>query len=134
MDKILSFVVNSDNKLLLLKGSSNDPQFHKSFWYVVTGGCENTDKDFFDTVKREVMEETNLVVNNIIDLDWFFEYVSLGNNCIEHAFISYVDNNLVKLNEESIDFCWCSLDEFIDKVNWFYDKNELRDRLSKYVK
>lgn len=132
MNKILSFVVNSDNKLLLLKGSSDDPQFHKSFWYVVTGGCEDIDKDLFDTVKREVMEETGLVVKRIIDLDWFFEYESLGDNCIEYAFISYVDSDIVRLNEESLDFCWCNFNEFIDKINWFYNKKELREKLLEY--
>lgn len=39
MDKIFTFVVNEENKILLLLGSDKDPQYHKSFWYVVTGGC-----------------------------------------------------------------------------------------------
>lgn len=39
MDKILTFIVNEYNEILLLKGSENDPQFKKSLWYVVTGGC-----------------------------------------------------------------------------------------------
>ena len=38
MDKILTFIVNEYNEILLLKGSENDPQFKKSFWYVVTRG------------------------------------------------------------------------------------------------
>lgn len=61
--KILTFIVNENNKFLLLKGSENDPQFQKSFWYVVTGSCEKYDKNMIDTVKREVKEETNLDVN-----------------------------------------------------------------------
>lgn len=40
MNKILTFIVNEFNELLLLKGSPKDPQFNKSFWYVVTGGYE----------------------------------------------------------------------------------------------
>ena len=35
MDKILTFIVNEYNEILLLKGSENDPQFKKSFWYGV---------------------------------------------------------------------------------------------------
>lgn len=134
MKKILSFVVNKDNKLLLLKGSDTDPQFHKSFWYVVTGGVEEIDNNLIDTVKREVMEETNLVVKEVLALDWILNYESLGEHCIEYVFISYVDEDTVKLNEESIDYCWCSLDEFMDKVHWFYEKKELRKVLSKYIK
>lgn len=134
MNKILSFIINkNNNKLLLLKGSDKDPQFHESFWYVVTGGVEEEDNSFFDTVKREVLEETNLEVENIIDLDWVFEYESLGQHCIERAYVSYVDSDNVILNEESIDFNWCNLDEFIDKIHWFGEKDELREKLSKYI-
>ena len=57
MEKILSFIVNENKELLLLKGSPNDPQFRKSLWYVVTGGCEAIDKSKEDTVKREIKED-----------------------------------------------------------------------------
>ncbi len=134
MNKILSFIINkNNNKLLLLKGSDKDPQFHESFWYVVTGGCEDEDKDFLDTVKREVLEETGLNVKEIIDLEWVFEYESLGNHCIEYAYISYVDSEKVILNEESIDYIWCNLDEFVDKIHWFGERKELEEKLSKYM-
>ena len=62
-EKILTFIINEDNKFLLLKGNSNDPQLDKSIWYVVTGSKEDIDKNLFETVKREVKEETNLDVN-----------------------------------------------------------------------
>ncbi len=132
MEKILTFIVR-DNKLLLLLGSDQDPQYHKSFWYVVTGGCEKEDSSLEDTVKREVLEETGLTLTKIVDLDWTFEYESLGKHCIEHAFISFTDNDKVVLNEESIDYKWCDLDEFINLIEWYGDKNELRQRLIKFV-
>ena len=103
MQKILTFIVK-DKKLLLLLGSDQDPQFHKSFWYVVTGACEREDKTLEDAVKREAMEETGLSLTNIVDLNWMFEYESLGNHCVEHAFISFTDSDKVILNEESIDY------------------------------
>ena len=131
MEKILTFIVK-DKKLLLLLGSDQDPQFHKSFWYVVTGGCEREDKTLEDTVKREAMEETGLTLDTIIDLDWVFEYESLGEYCIEHAFISFTDSDKVILNEESIDYKWCDIDEFVDLIEWYGDKQELRQRLIKY--
>ena len=131
MEKILTFIVK-DKKLLLLLGSDQDPQFHKSFWYVVTGGCEKEDKTLEDTVKREAMEETGLSLTKIIDLDWVFEYESLGKHCIEYAFISFTDSDKVVLNEESMDYKWCELDEFINLIEWYGDKQELRQRLIKY--
>ena len=38
------------------------------------------------------------------------------------------------LNEESIDYKWCYLDEFIDLIKWYYDKNELKNMLEIYLK
>lgn len=132
MEKILTFVIRN-NKLLLLLGSNEDPQFKKSFWYVITGGVEKKDNNLYDAVKREVKEETNLNLNKIIDLNLIFEYESLGEHCTEHAFISYANDNNVILNEESLEYKWCSLNEFINLINWHYDKNELKKLLKKYI-
>lgn len=133
MEKILTFIINKDNKLLLLLGSSNDPQFHKSFWYTVTGAKEDFDDDLFNAVKREVKEETNLSVNKIIDTNITYNYYSLGMNCNEHVFISYVDNNDIILNEENISYKWCFLDEYVNSIYWHYDKKDLLKLLNNYI-
>ncbi len=132
MEKILTFIIKN-KKLLLLLGNDDDPQFHKSFWYVVTGACEKRDNNLTDTVKREVKEETNLELTEIIDLNWIFKYSSLGSDCIEHAFISYTNSDNIKLNEESIDYKWCDLDEFIKLINWHYDKEILKSKIKQYL-
>jgi len=132
MEKILTFIIKN-HKLLLLLGSENDPQFHQSFWYVVTGGCEACDNSLEETVKREVMEETNLKLTKIIDLNWTFEYSSLGYDCVEHAFVSYTDDDNIKLNEENIDYKWCDIDEFLCLIKWHDDKNILRKKLEVYL-
>ena len=130
MDKILTFIVNEYNEILLLKGSENDPQFKSSFWYVVTGAREEYDLDREETVKREVKEETNLLTNNNIYLNWILEYESLGLQCKEYVYISFVKKDNIVLNEESIDYKWCTFDEFIKKVNWFGDKKTLKKVLN----
>lgn len=132
MEKILSFIVNNNKELLLLHGNNNDPQFHESFWYVITGSREIEDNDLIDTVKREVKEETNLNVTKIIDLNWIFKYESLGEQCIEHAFLTYIEVGEIILNEENFEYEWCTLDKFIKKIKWFYDKEELIRRIQKY--
>lgn len=132
MEKILTFIIK-DNKLLLLLGSANDPQFHESFWYTVTGSVEENET-LIKTVIREVKEETNLELNKIIDLNLVLNYESLGINCNEHVFVSYTDNDNIILNEESIDYKWCRIDEFIELIKWYYDKQELESILSKYIK
>ena len=129
MNKILTFIINEFNELLLLKGSSKDPQFKESFWYVVTGGYEDRDKNLINTVKREVQEETGLIVKKSIYLNWIFKYKSLGKNCTEYVYISFVNKDDVILNEENIDYKWCKLEEFIEKTRWFGDKNELKNVL-----
>ena len=132
LDKILTFIVNDENKILLLKGNNNDPQFNKSFWYVVTGGCEKYDKTREDTVIREISEETGITkVNDIIYLNWIFKYESLGVQCTEYVYISFVEDENVILNEESIEYKWCELEEFISQIHWFSDKAELSNVLER---
>ena len=124
-EKILTFIINENNQLLLLKGSKNDPQFHKSFWYVVTGSCEKEDIDKLETIKREVKEETNLEVIESIYLNKTFKYMSLNTDCIEYVYLSKVTNANIILNEEHIDYKWCSFEEFIELIHWFENKTNL---------
>lgn len=126
MNKILTFIVNQDNKLLLLKGSPDDSQFKKSFWYVVAGGCEAYDKTKEDTIIREIKEETGIkTVNDIKYLNWILKYNSLGEECVEYVYITFVKNEKIVLNEENIDYKWCDLEEFINKIHWFSNKERL---------
>ena len=128
VEKILTFIVNKD-KFLLLKGSDKDPQFHESFWYTVTGSVEKIDNILEDAVKREIKEETNLETKKIKKIPLVFEYESLGTNCVEHGFISYVEEGIIILNEENIDYKWCDIDEFVKLIKWYGDKNKLLEIL-----
>ena len=134
MEKILTFIVNDYNEILLLKGSENDSQFKKSFWYVVTGGCEKRDLNKEETVKREVKEETGLITNNNIYLNWILEYESLGTQCREYVYISFVNKESIILNEESIDYKWCEFEDFIQQITWFGDKEILEKVLGLAIK
>lgn len=131
--KILTFIVNEEKELLLLKGSKNDLQLKKSIWYVVTGSYEKQDKDFYNTVKREVKEETGLEVIDMMYLNWIFKYLSLGIKCTEYAYISFVQKKEIILNEENIDYKWYKLDDFLNKIDWFYNKKKLRNVLEKAI-
>ena len=122
MNKILSFIINDKN-----------PQFKKSFWYVVTGGCEDEDSSLKETVKREIKEETNLDVLESTYLNWIFKYKSLGNDCIEYVFISRDNDTDIILNEENIDYKWCSLEEFVNLIQWYGDKVLLNKVLEKAI-
>ena len=134
MDKILTFIVNEYNEILLLKGSRNDPQFKKAFWYTVTGECEDFDLNREKTVKREVIEETGLITNQNLYLNWILEYESLGLKCDEYVYISFVNKDDIILNEENIDYKWCNFNEFIEKINWFSNKEKLKKVLNAAMK
>ena len=124
-EKILTFIINENNEFLLLKTSDKDPHFHESFWYVVTGSCEKEDKSKIETVKREVKEETGLNVIQTIYLDKTFTYESLGSNYIEYVYLSKVKKTNIQLNEEHIDYKWCTFNEFIKLIYWFEPKYNL---------
>ncbi len=48
-----------------------------------------------------------------------------------YEIVTKVENKNIKLNEENIDYKWCNLDTFVDKINWFGDKKILKSVLSK---
>lgn len=125
-DKVMVIIKNEDNKYLLLKGSDKDPQFKTSFWYFITGAVEDIDNDIIDAVKREVKEETNLDINNIKYLNWILYYDSLGNKCKEKVFVANNISNNIILNEESIDYKWCTLEELLDLIKWYTSKVNLK--------
>lgn len=59
---------------------------------------------------------------------------SLGKNCIEYVYIYKVKENVIVLNEKSIDYEWLNLEEFIEKIDWFEDKENLIKVLNRYTK
>lgn len=135
MDKIFSFIVNKEtNKILLLLGSLLDPQFNRAFWYVVTGAKEEQDNTLEDVVKREIKEETNLNVDEVIYLNWVFKYKSLGDICTEYVYVSFVEDTAVVLNEESTDYKWCDVDEFVQLIEWSDDKEFLKNTVKSAIK
>lgn len=70
-------------------------------------------------------------VKDSMYLNWMFKYNSLGIDCTEYVFISKVNNSKIILNEESIDFKWCNLNELINLIQWYGDKNILKKVLEK---
>lgn len=130
--KILTFVCDG-KKFLLLRNNSKDPTHGGDFWFTVTGSVE-VDESIEETVKREIKEETNLEVSEILDLNWGSIYFWHGEDHSEDNFLSFVKKEKVILNEEHVDFEWLNLDDFIKKINWDLNKEELRKVLQKAMK
>lgn len=129
MKKILIFVVNEDNKVLLLHNNFNDKTHGGNIWYTVTGGVEESDKNLYDTVKREVKEETNLTVIESIYTNVILKYNNKNTNCYEYVFVSFVNGDNVILNEESTEYLWLDVDDFLNQCYWYYDRKILENIL-----
>lgn len=122
--KILVFIVKKNN-LLLLRNNFEDPKHGGDFWFTVTGSIEKGENEE-QAIKREVKEETNLEINEIFDLNWASIYEWNKEEHFEKNFIVFVKNGEVKLSEEHVEYKWLDFKDFIEKIKWGLDKEELR--------
>jgi 8-oxo-dGTP pyrophosphatase MutT (NUDIX family) len=130
--KILAFVCDG-GKFLLLRNNPKDPAHGGDYWFTVTGNIE-ADESLEEAVEREVKEETNLNVSEIFNLNWGSIYSCRGEDHSENNFLAFVKKGEVILNEEHIGFEWLDLDDFIKKINWRLNKEELKRVLQKAMK
>ncbi len=129
-NKILSFIINDDNELLLLRNNPADLEHGGDFWYTVTGGFEDYDKSGDEVVKREIKEEPTLDVKETLYLNGVFKYVDKNLNCTEYAYLSFVKKGEIILDKiENIDYEWCDLTEFLKRIRWFGDLDLLKEVL-----
>lgn len=131
MEKILTFIINQDKRILLLHNNCEDLSHGGDIWYTVTGAVENYDNDRKDTVKREVKEETDIDVNEVIYLNVKLKYVNRNKDCVEYIYASFIDKSNISLNEEWLEYEWLTFDEFLSKCHWYYEKEILKNILSK---
>lgn len=130
--KILAFIYFR-KKFLILRNNSQNPSRGGDYWFTVTGSVEKNENEI-EAVKREVKEETNLDVGEIINLNWASIY-SLGEkDNREKNFLAFAKKGRIILNEEHIDFEWLELDDFVEKINWDSDKGILKKVLEKALK
>ena len=111
-------------------------------WQAISGGVED-DETLIETVKREVLEETGIEANNILELSSIASIpvvnvtgnFSWGNDVYvvtEYSFGVLTDNNDIKLSSEHKQYKWFTYDEAHKKLE--YDSNktalwELNQRL-----
>ena len=111
----VAVIVDGDNKILLLKRSSDPKIWQPSKWALVGGGIEK-DETPEQAVKREIKEETGL------DISKFIKSFSIQKNpdSIEHIFACRYDGEPtdIKLNEENTNYGWYDVEEmkFLDIV------------------
>jgi 8-oxo-dGTP pyrophosphatase MutT (NUDIX family) len=129
--KILAFVYDG-KKFLALRNNSQDLSHGGDFWFAVTGSLEKGESEE-DAIRREVLEETGLIVKGILNLNWSSIYSWGNQDHKEKNFIAFVETGKVKLSEEHTEYEWLILENFIKKIKWDLDLNELRNVLQKGI-
>jgi 8-oxo-dGTP diphosphatase len=126
--KILTFIIHG--KKILALYSAPHPQHGEGGWFIVTGAIENEESPE-EAVRREIKEETDLLVKEIFPLNWGSIYNWNDKICKEYNFVSFVNSRKVTLNEEHSKYKWLDIDKFIEIIKWDDDKELLREVLEK---
>jgi 8-oxo-dGTP pyrophosphatase MutT (NUDIX family) len=102
-------------------------------WYMVTGNIE-AGESLEQAAAREAYEETGIIdVDKLIKLplvNSFSSNTEPNTEFVEQAYLLITNySGLIKLNNESTDAVWLSLDDFIDKIWWPEEKDKLKNIL-----
>lgn len=122
------------NKVLLLQRNDGN-----NVWEIPGGKRENNE-DIVDALKREVQEETGLIINEykLVYVSPIFENHPILKPFLNIGYLCFVDNNDVIISNEHIDYKWVSVEEFhnlLDK-DIYSDllKNGMIDEIKKFSK
>lgn len=113
---VKSFIVNNENKVLLIKRRSND--IHKPGQWDIPGGRLELGEDPFLGLKRETKEETNLDIDIVSPLHVQHFTRDDGQKITMLIFLCKPTNNNLKLSEEHTDYSWINLNQKEDIPSW----------------
>jgi 8-oxo-dGTP pyrophosphatase MutT (NUDIX family) len=99
----IGIIFNVDNEILILKRSSYKEQWMPNKFGLVGGGIEEGEEPI-DALKREVLEETGLNIDNWLDKGC----IQRNMDSKEYLFLTLYkgNNNDIKLNKEHTDYVW----------------------------
>ena len=131
-ESVAIWIVNSENKLLVQKRSSNKKRY-PNMWAMTTGAM-NIDENMNQAIIREVKEELGI---DIKENELIYTGVLKGNTAFINSFIVKKDIDLKELilqKEEVSNVEWNSYEEIEEKYNndefvphwWEYIKNDIK--------
>ena len=122
------------NKVLLLQRNDGN-----NVWEIPGGKRENNE-DIVDALKREVQEETGLIINEykLVYVSPIFENHPVLKPFLNIGYLCLVDNSDVIISNEHIDYKWVSVEELVNYLdNDIYNdllKNGMIKELKKIYK
>ncbi len=99
-----------ENKVLIIKRNKNEIAYPSKWAF--PGGKMERGEDILTTLKREVLEEVGLIIEDYKEFLKDYTFVrSDDENVIGLAFLAKALSDEVKLSSEFEDYAWVSLDE-----------------------
>ena len=110
------------NKVLLLQRNDGN-----NVWEIPGGKRENNE-DIVDALKREVQEETGLIINEykIVYVSPIFENHPVLKPFLNIGYLCLVDESNVTISNEHLDYKWVSVEE----LSSYLDKDIYNDLLN----
>jgi len=109
-------IVNKNNEILIVKRKEDD--FMGGF-YEIPGGNSEENESIYDTLIREIKEETNLDLSKVVSYIDYFDYLTDGGKkCRQFNFKINVKDGIIILTEHD-DYKWLNINEIenIDRMS-----------------
>ncbi|WP_300001844.1 NUDIX domain-containing protein [uncultured Cedecea sp.] len=108
-------VTEDENEILFLKRSNYE--FMPGVWEIPSGGIEEGES-MLQALKREIKEETNLEVLDVVDFVSAVDYLAKDNKCLQLSF-NVLCKGIVQLSNEHSEFKLSKIDSFRNNLDEF---------------
>lgn len=120
---VKAFIYNrKTNKLLAIKRALNDVR--GGAWENPGGGLTRNEEPL-DGIKREVMEETGLLIKNPVFL---YDDQIKNTNIVFKNYIAYTETEKIMLSNEHTDYKWLDVDDYLGLID-----KDIKDNFNKHM-
>lgn len=106
------FLKNSEGKYLTILRSATDPS--RPLTWDLPGGNIEEGEDLHENMKREIFEETGIVLDQFKIFDVGSAINGRGEYSVQIAYTGNVENPEIKLSYEHSDYRWVTKEEFLE--------------------